>query len=204
MRQNKILIVFFFASLWGVIEAGLGGFLYGKHLPFSSAPLTIGGLMVLTIARAYLPYRGSSTLIGSIAMLYKFFNAPFFACHLLAIFLLGLSYDLLFGLFKQRSKALFGVCAAYLGYLLFSLTITYVFRYHYWIDEGLPRIIRYIGGSGSLAALGSFFAVPLAFRISSKLSRLSLNPFELRFRFAPVSLSFITIVLWSLSLTRSF
>ena len=203
MKTNRILAIFFFASLWGALEAGWGGFLYSRHLPFSSASLTVAGFIILTIARGYLPFRGSSSLIAAIAMLYKFFNAPFYACHLLAILLLGVAYDLLFGLFRQRSKALFGVCVTYLGYLLFALTITYVFRYHYWIDEGLPRIIRYVAGSGSLAAVGSCFALPFAFRISARLSRSPLNLFDLRFRFAPVSISLITVFLWSLSLTQS-
>ena len=204
MKKNNILAIFFFASLWGAVEAGLGGFLYAKHIPFASAPLTVAALIILTIARGYLPFRGSSALIAAIAMLYKFFNTPFYACHLLAIFLLGVSYDLLFEVFKQRSKALFGVCATYLGYILFSLTITYVFRYHYWIDEGFPRIIAYAAGSGSFAALGNFFAVPLAFAVGLKLERTPFNPFEFHFRFAPIAISFITVVLWSLSIIQWF
>ncbi len=231
-----MLGILFFSALWGASEAGLGGVLYRAHIPHSSVPLTIIAFVILSIARVYFPQKGSSTLIGSVAMLYKFLNTPFFGCHLLAIFLLGVSYDLVFSLFKLtqakacgyqelseakardykvaaplrlhekvaatlraralqgeafrlhekgsscwvniRNKALFGLVTTYVGYILFALTITYVFRYHHWVEEGIPRIVRYVGISGTMASLGNAIFVPISLHLGQILKKKVTNPFE--------------------------
>ena len=204
MKKGYLLGVLFFASLWGLSEAGLGGYLYSNHIRYASVPLTIVAFIILTIAKLYLPQKYSATMIGAVAMLYKFLNTPFFACHLLAIFLLGVSYDLVLNFFKIKSKALFGLVATYLGYILFALTITYVFRYHYWIEEGLPRILRYVGLSGTLTALSNFVAVPLSFNLGQVLKEKLINPFEFKSRLATTSISVITLALWFLGIARCF
>ena len=262
MKKNYLLGILFFSGLWGMSEAGLGGVLYRAHIPHASVPLTIIGFIILSLARVYLPQKGSSTLIGAIAMLYKFLNAPFFACHLLAIFLLGLSYDVVFSFFISPSSLpskldpavkpqdderriilkdrpsysfqrrglmpaatipLFGLVATYLGYILFALTITYVFRYHYWTKEGLPRILRYIGIGGTMASLGNYLLVPRALRLGQRLKEKGINPFELkpglltaerkiiRTAIPPPrdyvlisGVSLITAVLWILGVMRCF
>ncbi len=196
--KKYLLAVLFFGGLWGISEALLGGALYRAHIPYASSLLTVIAFVILTAGRAYLPIKGSSIFIGSAAMLFKFLNRPFFACHLLAILLLGLSYELLFDLSK-KNKALFGLTATYLGYLLFSVIITYVVRYHFWVEGGLPRILRYVGLSGSIAALANFFLVPVSFRLFSPLAELP----QSRPRLAG-SLSFVTILLWTLAVTKCF
>jgi len=204
MRKDYLLGILFFGSLWGVSEASLGGFLYRNHIPLASVPMTIIAFMVLTVAKIYLPQRGTAVFIGSIAMLYKFLNTPFFACHLLAIFLLGLSYDLVLNLFKIKSKAIFGLVATYLGYILFALTITYVFRYHYWTAEGLPRILRYVGISGTLTACANSVLVPASFNFGQILKKRTVNPFEFKSRLATGSVSLITLIIWFLGIARCF
>lgn len=202
MKKDFILGVVFFGSLWGISEVLLGGFLYRNHVSHASVPLTIIGFIVLTIAKIYFPQRTSATSIGSIAMLYKFLNTPFFACHLLAIFLLGLSYDLVHRMFKIKSKALFGLIATYLGYMLFALTITYIFQYYYWTEEGLPRILRYVGVSGTLAAFANFIAVPLSFNVGHILKQKTINPFAFTSPLATGSVSLITLAIWFLGVAR--
>ena len=204
MKKDYLLGILFFGSLWGVSEAVLGGFLYGAHIECASVPLTIIAFMILTIAKIYLHQRGSLVFIGSTAMLYKFLNTPFFACHLLAIFLLGLSYELVFSLFKIKSRAVLGLLATYLGYILFALTITYVFRYHYWTDGGLPRILRYIGISGTIAAFANLACVPLSFKLGQILKDSTINPFEFRSRLATGSISLITLTLWIFGISKWF
>jgi len=199
MRKDYLLGVFFFGSLWGCSEAVLGGFLYGRHIDHSSVPLTVVAFMILTVAKLYFPQRFSATLMGSVAMLYKFLNTPFFACHLLAIFLLGLSYDLVFSAFRIKNKAIVGLAATYLGYILFGFAITYVFRYRYWITEGLPKILYYVGTSGTMAAFANFIAVPLSFRFGVSLKSRIVNPFEVKSRLALGSLSFVILALWALN-----
>lgn len=204
MKKDYLLGILFFGSLWGVCEASLGGFLYSIPSLSASIPLTIIAFMILTIAKIYFPFRWSATFIGSIAMLYKFLNTPFFACHILGIFLLGLSYDLVLNFLKIKSKAVAGLVATYLGYILFALTITYIFRYHYWIQGGVPKILRYVGISGSLAALGNFAAVPLSFHFGQLLKKGTINPFEFKSRIATSGVSFVTLVLWCLAIVRWF
>jgi len=204
MKKDYILGILFFGSLWGAQEALLGGYLYAKSIPHASVPITIIGFMILTVARIYLPRRGSSTLIGAIAMLYKFLNTPFFACHLLAIFLLGASYDLVFSFLKIKSKAASGLIATYLGYILFAFTITYIFKYHYWIQEGLPKVLRYIGTSGTLTALANTVAVPVSFYIGCTLKERAVNPFEFRSKLATSSISLVTLLIWVAGVARWF
>ncbi len=206
MRKDYLLAILFFGSLWGLSEASLGGLLYRDYslLFLAPVPLTIIAFMILTVAKIYLPQKYSATFIGSIAMLYKFLNMPFFACHLLAIFLLGLSYDLVLNFFKIKSKAMFGLVATYLGFILFALTITYVFRYHYWTEEGLPRILRYVGISGTLAAIANFAFVPASFKLGQMLKKRMVNPFEFKSRLATGSVSLITLTIWFLGIARCF
>ena len=86
MKKEYILGILFFGSLWGFSEAVLGGLLYHFDVPYSSVFLTIIGFCILTVAVVYLPKTGISSAIAAIAMLYKFLNTPFFACHLLELF----------------------------------------------------------------------------------------------------------------------
>ena len=204
MKKSFLLGILFFSGLWGTSEAILGGYLYKHNALHPSVPLTIIAFIILTLAKTYLPNKGLATLIGLLAMLYKFLNTPFFACHLLAIFFIGLSYDLVFHYSKIENKAVSAIAATYLGYMLFALTITYVFRYQYWIGEGLPKIIRYVGIAGTFAALGNSVAVPLSLRIAEFLQRREINPFRTRSLFATSSLSFVTLAIWLMGITRCF
>jgi len=204
MKKNYLLGILFFSALWGMSETILGGVLYRAHISYSSVPLTIIAFIILTIARVYLPNKGSSTLIASIAMLYKFLNTPFFACHLLGIFCLGLSYDMLFSFLKIKNKTLFALLTTYLGYMLFALTITYVFRYHYWIQEGFPRILRHVGIGGTMAAIGNAILVHAVLNRVQALKQKTAGFFELKPALATGSLSLITAGLWVIAAARCF
>ena len=103
--KSVVLPVLFFSALWGLSEAVLGGFLYGRGAAYSSVYLTIIGFGILTIARFYLPQIGTAGAIAALAMLYKFLNSPFYGCHLIGILLTGVSYDLVFGVLKIKNKA---------------------------------------------------------------------------------------------------
>ncbi len=204
VKKEHVLGILFFGTLWGASEAILGGVLYRAQAPHASVPLTIIGFVVLTVARAYFPRAGSSTLIATCAMLYKFFNAPFFACHLLGILLLGLSYDVVYSRFKMKSHALSAVTATYLGYALFAVLITYVFRYSYWIDVGLPKVLRYVGISGTIAAAGNALLVPLAARAVESAKTRPRAASAQRARLAAGVVSLVTVALWVLCVTVSF
>jgi len=203
-KRDYILGVLFFSGLWGASEAILGDFLYRTDFPFASVPLTIIAFIILTIAKGYLPQIGSAILIGSVAMLYKFLNTPFFSCHFLAIFLLGLSYDLVFSFSRIKSKVVFGLLATYLGYIFFALAASYIFRFNYWLNETLSKIFSYVGRGGTLAALVNSVAVPISFKLSQALKRKAINPFEFKSRLISGSVSLIVIMLWFIGIARCF
>ncbi|UCC99739.1 MAG: hypothetical protein JSW66_07615 [Phycisphaerales bacterium] len=195
-KKEWILAMLFFGSLWGVSEALLGGVLYRASVPYASVPLSIIGFVVLTFAWVYFPRAGTGIVVGACAMLFKFLNTPFFACHLLGILLMGGCYDLFLGVFKIRSRWLSALAATYLGYALFALMITYVFGYAPWVEGGFGKVVGHIGIGGSLAALANAILVPLSFRAGERLKSRLASPFAPRFQWTAGVVSATTFVLW--------
>lgn len=202
MRREYVLGILFFGGLWGLAEAVLGGWMYSAQMR-QAAPvvLAVVAFAVLTVARVHVPLPGSSAAIGALAMLFKFLNSPFFACHLLAIFLLGAAYDVVFTLARGRLKPLVGLVATYLGFAAFALTITYVFRYHHWTAEGWPKILRYVGFSGTIAALCNAAVVPSADVLYRRLSARAGRRAPLR-TWAFRATSVVTALLWVLAVVQ--
>jgi hypothetical protein len=185
MNRQRLLGVLLFGALWGLSEALLGGWLYGAGLR-GSAPIVLSVIAVgiLTVARVIVPLAGSSTAIGALAVAFKALNTEF-ACHLLAIFLLGASFDLVWSVARGRWKPLIGPAATYLGFALFALIITYVIRYSWWTIEGWPKVLRYIVFTGSITAACNALVVPaggaLARRLAGRASdRAWLRPWTVR------------------------
>jgi len=200
MKKEHILGVLFFGGLWGVSEAVLGDALYRAGMPYASVPLTIIGFIVMSIAKVYFPQKGTASLIAASAMLYKFLNVPFFACHLLGILLTGLCYDLFFSVFKIKSRSLSAAAATYLSYALFGLMITYVFRYEHWVQGGFNEVLRHIAISGSIAALGCAVVVPSSFRLGEWLKANFVSTFNLRLQLVSGGVLAATIGLWVFSI----
>lgn len=201
MKKEHILGILFFGGLWGISEAVLGDALYRAEVLYASVPLTIIGFIVMSTAKVYFPQKGTATLIAACAMLYKFLNVPFFACHLLGILLMGLCYDLFFSVFKIKSRSLSAATAVYLNYALFSLMITYVFRYEHWVQAGFAGVLRHIVISGSMAALGCAVLVPSCFRLAERLKANFVTPFNLRLQLVPGGVLAATVGLWVFSIT---
>lgn len=196
MKKEYILAVLFFGGLWGLSEAVLGDALYRADVPYASVPLTAIGFVVMTVAWAYYPQKGTATLIAACAMLYKFLNVPFFACHLLGILLTGICYDLFCSVLRIKSRAFSAAAAIYLSYAMFALMITYIFRYEHWVQGGLIKVLNHIGIAGSMAALASAVLVPTSFRLSERFRTTSGNPFRFKLHVVPSSVLAVTIVLW--------
>ena len=204
MKKECILGILFFSGLWGISEAVLGAALYKADVPFASVSLTVIGFIILTFACVYFPQRGTAILIAGLAMLYKFLNEPFFACHLLAILLMGVCYDFLFNVLKMRKSFLPSALVAYLNYASFALLITYVFRYGSWPQAGFVKVIRHIGINGSIAALGCAVLLPLSLHMAQRLKANFVSPFKLQLRIASYSISAFTIGLWVFGISWYF
>ncbi len=200
MKKKYILGILFFSSLWGFSETVLGGFLYHYGIPHASVYLTVIGFSIMTIAGIYLPKSGTAVIIAAFAMLYKFMNTPFFACHLLGILLLGVCYDLFFSILKLRNKSVCAALAVYAGYSLFALMITYLFRYSHWAEVGLSKVVSHIGVSGTLAALGCALVVPLSYRFGKWLQMKKVHTTDLTDTFTRVRLVFVTVGIWLFAL----
>ena len=200
MKKEHILGILFFGGLWGISEAVLGDALYSSNVPYASVPLTVIGFILMTVARVYFPQIGTATFIAACAMLYKFLNAPFFACHILGIFLTGVCYDLFVSVFKMKNRSLSAAAAVYLSYTLFALMITYIFRYEHWVQAGFAGVLRHIAISGSMAALVCAILVPASFRLGMQIKENSALPFNLRLKFVPSGILVVTIGLWLFSI----
>ncbi len=172
MKKQHLLAVLFFSGVWGLCEAVLGGWMYAAGM--RRAPAVVLGVIamgVLAVAKRYVPVAGSAIAIAALAMLYKFLNQPFFACHLLGILMLGVGFEAVWTLSRGRYKPLIGAAATYLGFALFAVTITYVFRYEHWVRPGWAKVLDYVGITGSIAAAFSAVVVPLADRLAGTLQR---------------------------------
>ena len=204
MRKEHVLGILFFSSLWGISEAILGNAFYIANVPHASVLLTVIGFAILTLSHVYFPQTGMATLIAVCAMFYKFLNTPFFACHLLGIVLMGVCYDLFFGVFRIKNRAFCAASATYLSYILFALMITYIFRYEYWVQAGFGKVVRHIGISGSIAAFGCAVFVPLSFHLGDKLKEKWAMPFRFRLRLALSGVSVVTAGLWGFGIAAYF
>ena len=197
-RKERALAVLFFGGLWGLGEATLGNALYSSDTPHASVPLTVIGFVILSIARVYFPRAGMATLIAACAMLYKFLNTPFFACHLLGILMMGIWYDVFFSVLSMKRKWLAAVLATYGNYAAFALMITYVARYEHWVQGGFTKIFGHVGIDGSVAAVACAVLVPLGLALGAKLKAHAPAPFLWRGSMVPRGVAVVTAGLWVL------
>ena len=215
MKKEHLPAILLFGGLWGFSEAILGDALYSAAVPFSSVYLTVIGFFLLAVASQFVPHRGGATVIASLAMLYKFLNVPFFACHLTGIALLGLSFDLVFGRGSRETHAAVGsipdnrqslrvaglkaVLACYLGHALFFFAMIFVFRSEFWRGKGIGGFWQHVGVGGSLAAAGCALAVPVGLALGRRLrERVSGSaPLRLQPRLVGTFTTILTVGLWA-------
>jgi len=197
--RNWIALLLF-GSLWGMSELWGGDFLYNSGVPFASAWLSAFAVFILAVARGVVNKPGSSTAIGITALLFKLAGAAPFYCHLLAIVMLGASFDLVATLALKRTdkpllrRGLTGVLGVYIGHASFALLLTYVIRYSFWAEEGLPRILNYVFVSGTITAVAAAVLFPLGFRVGADAGRVKAR----RPGWATAVAGFVVIVLWTL------
>ncbi|HUS48374.1 MAG TPA: hypothetical protein VNA25_10420 [Phycisphaerae bacterium] len=203
MKKVMILGVVFFGTVWGASEVFLGEALYATGFRYASVPLGVIALAVLSMARAYFPRRGTSTAIAACAALYKCLamltslaGTPLFACHLLGIVTLGLAYDAALSILGSRHRSVCAAAAAYVGYATFALLITYVFRYQPWVSGGLMKVLKHVGISGTLTAVGGAVVAPLSHRLVDGLRRAAPRSFSLESRLAAGGIVAATAGLW--------
>jgi ABC-type thiamin/hydroxymethylpyrimidine transport system permease subunit len=68
---RELVMMGVFGALWGASEITLGSVLHAIHLPLTGTVMTGIGMLIVCIARAYVPRRGSTLFIGVITALLK-------------------------------------------------------------------------------------------------------------------------------------
>lgn len=171
MNKKNIVWILLFGSMWGLNELVIGRIFYKANVGYSSVWLTVWAFLILAMARGLLNKPGSSMAIAAVAVAFKSLYATPYFCHLYAIFLIGVAFDLAASfLIKNERRGIFwrsltGMIAVFGGYAFFAVSITYVIRYEHWIAVGLPKVLNHIFISGSFAALAAIVVVPLGFWI---------------------------------------
>jgi len=192
--------ILLFGSLWGMSEVFGGEALYSADIPMASVWLSIWALAILAFARTLQNTPGTSSAIGLIAALFRLVNAGPFICHILAIIMLGVGFDLAASALIRNSeksiwkRGLTGIIGAYGGFALFALIITYIVRYDMWVSGGWSKIADHIFVSGSLTAAAASFIVPLAFWLGRK----EITSRVLSSRLAYSGAMAVTFLLWIL------
>ena len=196
MRNQSLLPVlgiFFFGALWGLSETFLGEALYTSGLPLPSLYLTLIGFAVLGLSRAFLPRPGTATAIALLALLYKGLATNFY-CHLAAIGLAGLGFDLCFSLLAPRLRLLAPFLACLTSGTAFGLMMTFLTNNGFWNSD---KLLGHIGVS-ALTGLACALAVPLALKGGEKLRAGGVQAGDRAL--LPGSVSAATLLLWALSL----
>jgi hypothetical protein len=203
MKKIKpVLWLFLFGSVWGINEVFLGEILYRNDVQNSSVILTVMALFFLAIARGMINKPGSSALIGAFAALFRLANTAPSYCHLLGIFVLGATFDVFFSLLVKNKEQAFlrwgaaGMLSAFVNNALFALSITYVFRYEYWVAGGFSKVSQHIFISGSIITAIAVFVVPLGFFIGKNGGIL----FDRRPRWSYAGTILGSLALWTVAL----
>jgi len=193
--------VLLFGSLWGMNELFTGELLSSRGVPHYSVILAAWAFFILAVARGVWNKPGSSTMIAAVATLFKLANTAPFICHLAGIFLLGVGFDIVASLLLKKENritlrsVMTGILGAYAGYSLFAIIITYVIRYHIWVEGGLPKIVNHIFVGGSFAALAAAIVVPVGLLIGRQSTTLPAR----RPGWTYAGSILITAILWTLA-----
>src|SRR5690606_8335737 len=97
LRKNDIILTALFGALWGVIELSLGTVLHASKLPFRGTILTIVAVVLISVSRSFITYKGSVIAISSVAASLKLITIPGFnITPFIAIIVEGIIGELVF------------------------------------------------------------------------------------------------------------
>ena len=195
--MNKWVLIFFVGSIWGLSEALFGGLLYASEIRGASIYLGAWALFLLSSARYLTNIPGTSTAIGTIAVLFRLVNAGMYICHLGGIFLLGVAFDIAATLLLKHSHTKkgkgalqlartsgTGVLSSLLSNGLFAFIFTFIVRYSYWASGGWPKVIDHTFVNGGWMALSATISVTLGWKLGQNSRRFARLNLVLANRFA--------------------
>jgi hypothetical protein len=163
-KKKLILTIILFGSIWGgmeaVISASMGGI--GTTIP-RSVVLAFVALLVLSFARYVLPTKGTTLLIGLVAVGFKFLGLPnLMMCQLAAVAGQAVILEGAFTLAQSRGWltkpahiSLIVVVSSYVNSLVFSFSQAYIFSNPWWLDRGAGGLLNWSVTTGTAAAVAS-------------------------------------------------
>lgn len=167
-----------FGSLWGVLEATLGGVLHLLHLPFKGQVMANIGFFIMAVAVAASRRPLMPLAVGLVAASFKATDALLLSVPLaermivnpmIAIVLEALAFQALFLAVTKKQKAAAGLRAyavrgaagMYLATVMSALVFFFVLRRGPWDIGRLDLLARYLTVDGSVAAIVAAAVVPL-------------------------------------------
>ena len=97
LDNNECVATALFGALWGVIEVSLGTILHASKIPFRGTVLTIIAVVLITISRSFINYKGSIIVISSVAATLKLITLPGFnITPFIAIMMQGIIAEIVF------------------------------------------------------------------------------------------------------------
>ncbi len=133
---DMIIFVVIFGSIWGFLEATLGGFLHFVHFPYKGAIMGGIGLSIMT---TFVAVGGRATLlvgVGLVAALFKLLDAIILKASIFSQFVVNPATAIMleavaFGLiavplfrsfrYSVRARVMAGVMAGYLSIILYAI-----------------------------------------------------------------------------------
>ncbi len=145
-KSELIPAVLFWGSLWGIWEIFGEKISEGNPLFPRSLMLVGMAVLILTISRRLHNVRGFSLAMALLASLFKFLNAQFWDCQFYAVILLGITFEIGWGIFvkekelRKSSVILAGVSATGLQFLLFVPIAMFTTNHIFWLANGGEKI----------------------------------------------------------------
>jgi hypothetical protein len=183
-----IIGILVFGSIWGLLEATLGGFL--NMILFPNKGAIMGGLGMAIMGAALAIYRKPAMLpgIGIVAASFKWLNSwllfvPVSAIHIInpamAIFLESLAFSLVvtFLMYRIDKNVYVGAWAAFLAGLIYITAFGYLSVYilHAPLLErmGVSGVPEFIASHGVIQAFFFGMLAPLGYLVGKKLAATS-------------------------------
>jgi hypothetical protein len=146
IKYRDIKTTALFSALWTAIELSIGTLLHASKIPFRGTILTIIAIILITISRSFVNYKGSIIAISSVTATLKLVTLPGFnITPFFAIFIEGLIGEIVFSLFSySRLTSIINGSLTLLYTLIHSLIMQGVF-FGFGIYKVYLGIINKIG-----------------------------------------------------------
>jgi len=160
--QNEFISTALFGALWGLIEISLGTILHASKIPFRGTVLTIIAVVIITISRSFINYKGSMTAISSVAATLKLITLPGFnITPFIAIMMQGIIAEIVFSFFTYSFISSLLTGSLILLYTLIHSLIMQGIFFGFGIYNVYLEILNSIGKAINYEGEMSLILIPL-------------------------------------------